>query len=149
MLNSSVSWLQHNSQEDQRWGPSYMAFKPLFWVFEEDVKHIPLPSHWKALSQVILELSQGEWLESLVAGTCVTGSVLSYKCSFCFRSQTTGQNWQAEIPPALTLLHYCGQPGASSFFVLSTFTTLSPLVPNPKSLNIIECPKFRKLLLFL
>ena len=37
----------------------------------------------------------------------------------------------------------------SLFFVLSMFTTLTPLVLNPKSLNIVECPKFRKLLLFL
>jgi len=126
-----------------------MAFEPLFWVFEEDVKHVPLPSHWKASLQVILGLSQGEQLESLVAGTCVAGSVLSYKCGFCFRSQTAGWNWWTEIPPALTLLHHCRWPGVSSFFVLSTFTTLTSLVPNPKSLNIVECPKFRKLLLFL
>jgi len=126
-----------------------MAFKPLFWVFEEDVKHVPPPSHQKASSQVILGLSQGERLESLVARTCVAGSVSSYKCGFCFGSQTAGWNWQTEIPPALTLLYHCGQPGASSFFVLSTFTTLTPLIPNPKSLNIVECPKFRKLLLFL
>ena len=149
MLNSSVSWLQHNSQEDQRRGPSYMAFEPLFWVFEEDVKHVPPPSHQKASSQVILGLSQGKRLESLVARTCVAGSVLSYKRGFYFGSRTAGRNWQTEIPPALTLLHHCRQPGASSFFVLSMFTTLTPLVLNPKSLNIVECPKFRKLLLFL
>jgi len=69
-----------------------MAFGPLFQVFEENVELVPPPSHQKASSQVILELSQGERLESLVARTCVASSVSSYKRGFCFASRTAGRN---------------------------------------------------------